>query len=254
MSDDLAPGALLWCAFALMSGGIVKGALGVGTPLIAIPLMVQVLPPQAAVAIMAMPSVAANIVQAAQAPRAGHILARFMPAFVALVIGGAIGVIILARIDDRALLIIVACAVIAFALLESSNRSMRIPPRYEKPAGVGFGFIAGVIGGMSSFFGPMLIIYLVALQTLRREQFIGAIGFLYLGALIPWTLALLATGILHGALIMYSLAAIAPVALGIVIGRKLRGHVGEQRFRQLMLIILLTSGVAILWRATVGAP
>ena len=240
---------LLWCAFALACGGLIKGALGVGTPLLTVPLMALVLPPQSAVALMAVPVVVANLWQAWQAPRVDRVVGRFWPAFAAILAGSWIGVAVLTHLEDKALLIIVGAAVIVFALLQGSGHKLRIPDRLEKPAGVGFGFASGVIGGISSFFGPMLIIYLVSLPNLDKERFIGAISFLYISAVLPWAITLYWVGILNGALLLYSGAAVIPVVLGMLIGRSLRKFISEHRFRHLILVILLCSGGITLGRA-----
>ncbi|MCP4387503.1 MAG: TSUP family transporter, partial [Gammaproteobacteria bacterium] len=69
MLTEYGPGIVAWCFFALCCGGFIKGALGVGTPLLTVPMMAQVLPPQMAIAIMAIPVVVANLWQFAQAER-----------------------------------------------------------------------------------------------------------------------------------------------------------------------------------------
>ena len=56
-------GVLAWCALAVACGGLIKGALGVGTPLLTVPMLAMVLPPQHAVAVMAVPVVVANLWQ-----------------------------------------------------------------------------------------------------------------------------------------------------------------------------------------------
>ncbi len=249
MTIELTIWPLLWCAFALACGGLIKGALGVGTPLLTVPLMALVLPPQTAVAVMVAPVVVANLWQAARAPRVDNVIGRFWPTFAAILAGSWVGVYILARIDAQGLLIIVGVAVIVFALLQGSSRKPRIPAALEKPAGLLFGLASGVIGGVSSFFGPMLIIYLVSLQNLGKEQFIGAISFLYIGAVVPWAVALYFVGILDRELLLHSTAAVAPVVLGMAAGRYLRKFIGEHRFRHWILVILLCSGAVILWRA-----
>ena len=240
---------LLWCAFALGCGGVIKGALGVGTPLLTVPLMALVLPPQLAVAVMAMPVVMANVWQAARAPRVGNVVSRFWPVFAAILIGSWAGVKILSHIDESALLMVVGVAVIVFALAQGSGRELRIPSLAEKPAGLAFGLASGVIGGISSFFGPMLIIYLVSLQNLSKDEFIGSISFLYLSAVLPWTAWLWYAGILDRPLLLYSTAAAAPVALGMALGQAMRRFINEARFRRLLGVILLCSGGVILGRA-----
>jgi len=228
---------------------LLKGALGVGTPLLPVPLMALVLPPQTAIVMMAMPVVAANVWQMCRAPRADRLTGRFWPAFAALLAGLWVGVGILTRIDEKGLMAVVGAAVIVFALVHGSGHKLSIPARLEKPAGLGFGFTAGVIGGVCSFFGPMLIIYLISLVDLRKEQFIGAIGFLYTGAVIPWAILLYYHGIMDNKLLLYSTAAVLPVALGMAAGTALRRFVSERRFRHLILAALVCSGGVILARA-----
>lgn len=251
MSDilDTGPWVLAWCFFALMSGGLVKGALGVGTPLLPVPLMSLVLPPQLAVAMMSMPVVVANLVQVSEAGHPGYTVRRFWPAFVFLLVGTWVGVKVLSVIDERWLLGIVGVTVIAFALLQGSNRRFHIPAALEKVAGGCFGFAAGVIGGLSAMFGPMLIIFLVSIPGLVKDRFVGSISFLYIAAVFPWTGNLLYYGILDGPTLVWSALAILPVTLGLFIGKRLRGKISEDLFRRLVIVVLICSGVTMLWRA-----
>ena len=136
MLAEYGPWIVAWCFFALCCGGFIKGALGVGTPLLTVPMMALVLPPQMAIAIMAIPVVVANLWQFAQAERSTAVVARFWPTFVAILIGTWIGVKILSVIDEQTLLILVGIAVIAFALLQGSRFRLHLPDRWVKPAGV----------------------------------------------------------------------------------------------------------------------
>lgn len=249
MFDGFDPPTVAWCFLALLCGGLIKGTLGVGTPLLTVPLMALVLPVQTAVAIMAIPVVVANIWQATQARQLAAMVGRFWPAFLAVLIGTYIGVRILSAIDERNLLLFVGIVVIAFTVLQASTYKFNLSGAVEKPAGVVFGLAGGVIGGVSSMFGPMLIIYLISLRTLSQEQFVGAISFLYISAVVPWALILYMFGILDTRIILLSTAAVVPVTLGLVIGRRLRERISEQRFHRLVLLILLASGSTMLWRA-----
>ena len=98
---------IAWCFFALTCGGFIKGALGVGTPLLTVPMMAQVLPTQMAIAIMAIPVVVANIWQFTQAERSTEVVERFWPTFIAILIGTWFGVKILATIDEGTLMFLV---------------------------------------------------------------------------------------------------------------------------------------------------
>ena len=246
---EYGPWVIAWCFFALTCGGFIKGALGVGTPLLTVPMMAQVLPPQMAIAIMAIPVVVANLWQFSQTERSNAIVGRFWPTFVAILIGTWIGVKILSTIDERTLLIVVGVAVIAFSLLQGSRFRRHLPDRLVKPAGVFFGGASGLIGGVSSFFGPMLITYLISIRGLTKNQFVSTISFLYVSAVVPWTLTLFWFGILDQRLLIYSTIATIPVTLGLLFGQRIRGHISEARFHNLIIGILVISGLSMLWRA-----
>jgi hypothetical protein len=166
-------------------------------------------------------------------------------------VGTYVGVTILATIDEQALLLVVGAVVIASAIWQGSSYRLSLKPSLERPAGVIFGLASGIVGGLSSMFGPMLIIYLVSIPDLDKERFVATISFLYIACVVPWTIMLLWFGILDQQLVVLSALAAVPVVAGLVVGEVLRKRVSDSRFQKLILIVLLLSGAAMLWRALV---
>ncbi len=249
MNLDLAPWVLAWCALAMACGGLIKGVLGIGTPLLTVPMMTLVLPAHEAIVIMAIPVVVANLWQAYDAERPVETVRRFWPALMALLAGTWIGVWILSGIEENALLTVVGIMVICFTLIQGSRRKILIPDRFEKPAGIAFCGSAGLIGGLSSMFGPMMILYLVSLPALEKSQFVNTISFLYVGAVVPWTFLLILMGVLDTRLALISGLAVIPLAAGLLIGRSIRKYVGDSIFYRLILGMLIISGGSMIWRA-----
>ncbi len=212
-------------------------------------MMTLVLPPQMAIAIMAIPVVLANLWQFAQVERSTAVIERFWPTFVAILIGTGFGVKILSGIDEKNLLILVGIAVIAFALLQGSGKRLYLADSVVKPAGVFFGGMSGLIGGLSSFFGPMLIVYMISIRDIDKNQFVSSISFLYVSAVVPWAIALYVFGILDQRLLLYSTLSTIPVTIGLLVGQRTRRHISDARFQYLIIGILLISGATMLWRA-----
>jgi len=246
---EYGPTIVTWCFFALLCGGFIKGALGVGTPLLTVPMMALVLPPQMAIAIMAIPVVVANLWQFAQAERSSAVISRLWPAFLAILVGTWVGVKILSVIDEKTLLVLVGVAVIGFALLQGSRFRLHLPDPRVRPAGVFFGGASGLIGGLSSFFGPMLIVYLISIRGLSKNQFVSSISFLYVSAVVPWAITLYLFGILDQRLLIYSALATIPVTIGLLLGQRIRQRISDARFQYLIIGILVVSGLSMLWRA-----
>ncbi len=249
MNLDLAPSVLAWCALAMACGGLIKGVLGIGTPLLTVPMMAYVLPVHEAVVIMAIPVVVANLWQAYDAKRPIETVKRFWPAFTSLFAGTWFGVWILSGIEEKVLLTIVGLMVIFFTLIQGSKRKIFIPVRYERSAGAAFCGSAGLIGGLSSMFGPMMILYLVSLPTLEKDKFVNTISFLYVGAVVPWTILLLGMGMMNARLALLSGLAVIPLLIGLLLGRSIRKHVRDSVFYRLILGVLIVSGGSMIWRA-----
>ena len=249
MIFDLTLWIIAWCALAMLCGGFIKGLLGIGTPLLTVPMMALVLPVHDAVVIMAFPVVVANLWQVYDADQPVATIKRFWPAFVALVLGTLAGVKIFTGIDETALLLIVGILVICFTILQGSSRKITIRKNLEKPAGVAFCGSAGIIGGLSSMFGPMMILYLVSLPALDKDRFVNTISFFYVGAVVPWVVIMVIAGVLDQSLAILSALAVAPLAVGLFIGRLVRKHVQEAFFYRMVLGVLIISGITMMWRA-----
>jgi len=151
-------------------------------------------------------------------------------------------------IDQRTLLLAIGGIVISSTLLQFSQPHLRLPARLEKPAGMAFGFVSGLVGGISSMFGPPLIIYLVSLR-LSKDMFVSAIGCLYLSAVVPWVAGLILFGVMDSRTLTLSAAGVVPVFTGILLGQQIRRRMSERWFRTFVLIILLAAGCTMLWRA-----
>ncbi len=249
MIFDLSPWMLAWCALAMACGGFIKGLLGIGTPLLTVPMMALVLPVHDAVVIMAFPVVVANLWQVYDADQPAATIRRFWPAFVALLVGTLAGVKIFTGIDEKTLLLLVGVLVICFTILQGSSRKITIPTRLEKPAGVAFCGSAGLIGGLSSMFGPMMILYLVSLPALDKNRFVNTISFLYVAAVVPWVVIMVIAGVLDVPLAIVSALAIMPLAVGLIVGRLVRKYVQETIFYRMILGVLICSGISLMWRA-----
>ena len=56
-------------------------------------------------------------------------------------------------------------------------------------------------------------------------------------------------GVMGAAEFGWSVAAAGPVFVGVVFGQWLRRHIDQERFRRAVLVLLLFTGLSLVWRA-----
>ncbi len=242
---ELSTGVLLWSAFALFMAGVVKGILGIGVPVVSVSLLSLVINIPTAVSLLPVPILLSNLWQSLPSGWAPRTFKRFGPLIVALVVGTFAGAQLLVIVDQRTLIGIVGTAVLAFAVSGYFPHHLRLGQRGERWLGVPVGFLAGLLGGMTTFFGPPLIMFLFALK-LDKDEFVGTISTLYLCAAVPLVVALGMVGFMGQAEYLWSAAAAAPLFLGVLVGQWLRARISQSAFRRGLLLMLLVVGVRLI--------
>ena len=242
---EFSTGVLLWSAFALFMAGVVKGILGIGVPVVSVSLLSLVINVPMAVSLLPVPILLSNLWQSLPSGWATRTFKRFGPLIVALVVGTFAGARLLVDVDQRILIGIVGTAVLVFAVSGYYPHRLHLGPRGERRLGVPVGFLAGVLGGMTTFFGPPLIMFLFALK-LDKDEFVGTISTLYLCAAVPLVVALGMVGFMGPDEYLRSTAAAAPLFLGVLVGQWLRTRISQSAFRRGLLFMLLVVGVRLI--------
>lgn len=236
---------------AIGLGGFVKGLIGLGLPLIAIPLISTVVDPRIAVAILALPMIVSNFVQARTG---GHVLEAaysFRWLLIPMIIGSVIGTMIITAIPVEAAKATVGGIVVAFALLTLSGKQPVLPAGMDKVLRPSIGLFGGVIGGMTSFFGPPVIPYLMTLQ-LNKTKFVQIMGMTFMLGSIPLLLGMMAKGFAPPNVLMVSGAGVVAVFISMHLGGLLRNRVSQALFTKIIAVFLIVIGSKMLWSSCAG--
>ena len=240
---------LPWLLFltALLAGGLVKGALGVGLPLVAVPLLSLGMPPHLAIALLVVPVLASNLWQAVEGGRLLPSLQRFGGLIAAQFVATVLTVRMTLALSASQLNAMLAGAVLLAVALMAWKPTLQISASRERSVGVGVGLLSGLLGGVSSLTGPVIITYLMALQ-LRRDEFVGSISIIYLSGALPLYGAMLLFGRLGPGELTGSLLALLPMAAGLLAGKALRQRLDDNRFRRLLLAFLVVLALLLLFK------
>ena len=187
------PGLLAVGAGMFVAGGVVKGTLGVGLPLVVVPLLTLIVPAPQAMGLLVLPVLLSNVLQALEGGRLGYAVRRFAPLIVAQLLATLLAIHFSRELSLKALDGAIALTVLSAVVLMLLQPRGEITPRHEVWAGPLVGAVAGTMAGVSSLTGPILITYLMALR-LKRDEFVGSISIIYLLGAVPMYAGMLAWG------------------------------------------------------------
>jgi uncharacterized membrane protein YfcA len=249
--DHITALTILAVAGGIVTGGVVKGTTGIGLPMVAMPIMVLAVDVPTAVALMTFPILASNIVQGVQGGRWKVVIRRFWPLSLIQPLGMVAGAMILAWANQRILTGILGGMVVFFVVAVQFQPNWHISPAKERFITPIVGALSGLSGGLSSFFGLPIAMYLLMLR-MEKDEFVSAVGVTYTFGGISLIVVLGAFGLLGQQLYLYSILSIPAVLVGVWLGNILRARLDPATFRKAVLVILFIAGLNLIRRAVMG--
>ncbi|WP_313552255.1 sulfite exporter TauE/SafE family protein [Pseudomonas sp.] len=238
---------ILFCSLVFLLAGIIKGVLGMGLPTVAVALLVLVMTPGEASALLLIPSLVTNLWQLYGGPALGQLISRLWLMMVMLCLGTLLTVRWLTESENVFIPAMLGLILIVYGCMGLC--AYRLPTVSESGGLVSgaVGFVTGLITGATSVFVVPAVPYLQAMN-LGRERLIQALGLsftvstLTLGAGLSWQGALVIDDV------KTSLLMLLPALAGLLAGQKLRTRLSETLFRRLFFIGLLLLGMFLFVR------
>ena len=238
---------LLILVLGLGVAGLVKGGTGMGLPLVATPILAGAFGPKAAVVIVTIPILAANSMLLVQGWRRLDVLRRIVPIVGASAIGTAIGVNLLALLDQRTFAILISIMVAVFLL--RGDRLIGDDPgaRRARILGPVVGFIGGVLQGTTSIASPIIGSFFHARKMDRHDYVVVLAAIFELNAIIQ-VVGYALLGLYTPVILAIGLLGLVPTLLALMAGIYFRTRLDQARFRQLIVVLLVLSTANLLWR------
>lgn len=218
-----------------------------GLPTVAIGLLGLVMPPAQAAALLVIPSFVTNVWQFAAGPRLTVLVRRLSPLLLGIGAGMFAGAGLMSSGNSRATTAALGGALVAYGLVGFSPWYVRVPRRLEPALSPVIGFITGVITAATGIFVVPAVPYLQTLE-LDREELVQALGLSFVVSTVGLALVLAYAGALHPSFAGASLLALAPTALGMLIGQRLRTRISPRVFRTCFFAGLLVLGTHLMLR------
>ena len=238
------PTIIIIIILAVLAGGLVKGTLGFGMPMVALPIIAFIIPPTTAMILLCAPIFLTNFLQIKF--RQGVSSYRFLPMFLCLIIGLIIGARLILEIDVKTITQIIAVSIIFAALVNCFGIKIKnINKNHENTITSLIGFGSGILGGLSTFYGPPMLAYLVAVD-LPKEKFVRTVSTMYFIGSFPLYWSLIYYGFATKEDLIFSLILIIPAFIAQQVGTKIRDKFNQKQFRICILITLIILGFSLL--------
>jgi uncharacterized membrane protein YfcA len=226
-------------------GGLLKGVVGMGLPLVAIPIVALVMPVAKAIPLMLASGYVMNLIQVKQTWHARTSIRPYVPALIGIAIGIAAGVHFATSAPESWVRGVLGAVVLIYVFLGVAH--IELPARFVQTRWAGFsmGGLTGLSGGMTGGFGATLAMYLLACG-LEKDRFVWLIGLLMFIGSIILSLSLAAAGNLGMDQALGTMAVLLPSWLGLTTGGYIRRKVSQQVFRNIALVALSVMGLSLL--------
>ena len=218
---------------------------GFGVALIAMALLPGLVGIQIATPLVALVAISIEVVLAVYYREALNIRAMW-PIALASILGIPIGIWALKGVNETILLTILGVVVTGYALYALLRLK---PPDLCHPLWAwGTGFVAGILGGAYNVSGPPVIIYSDCRRWPPAEFKSNMQGFFVVASSFV-VISHAVSGNLTPIIWHYYLWAIPAMVLGILAGISLDRYLDPNRFRKIVLVLLIVMGLRLIYSA-----
>lgn len=242
---------LLIAALIFFSAGLIKGTVGIGLPTVVVSMLSMFADPRWAMSVVIIPIFVTNFWQFIRADASRRQVLNYWPFVLLLVVLNYLISSYSIAVDTDQLLLALGIVVILFATTNLMRKPPALPASWDKPAQLIAGTLAGTLGGLTTIWGPPMVVYLLS-KRLEKEDFVLISGAILTAGSLPLLLSYTQAGHLPLPTVISSAALILPALLGMYFGEQLRKRVDTERFMKLLLLVFLMLGLNLIRRALTG--
>lgn len=232
-----------WAAVAAIvaAAGLAQGLSGFGFSLVSIPLLALVVPVKAAI----VGGAVLGLVQSGQVVARDHRHVEWRSAgvlVIAAIAGMPIGILVITRVPEEPLQVVIAITVLVFTAVLWRRVSL---PMDSLPAEVSVGFTSGMLSTSTGMSGPPLVIALQA-RGVEPSAFRATLAAVFVCGSAISLLLFWSRGLVTAEALRVAAAGLPGLLIGILVGELAFRRVDHDRFRRIVLLLLVVSAVLAL--------
>jgi hypothetical protein len=233
---------------SLLVAAFIKGATGLGFPLVATPAIALLLDLRTAVTVLILPNLFMDSAQVIRDGLPYDIFRRFSSVIAPTIVGVFLGTMVLVKLPLWILNLSLGITIVVFVASNMFRFDFTISPRGEKILSPIVGFISGFLNGMTNAAGPALAIYLYSLR-LDKRMFVKAIGTIFITTKLAQLVAISTWNLFNWDTIKLSIQVLLLTLAGFYVGLKAHDRINQRNFNRALLALLSLIGVILIVRA-----
>lgn len=227
------------------AAGLVHGALGLGFPMIATPLVAMLTDVRSAVLIVLAPTLAINVVNILRGGHWARSIGRFWPLAAYAGVGSVAGSQLLVVSDPAPYKLLLAAMILLYLNVSRLGLPMGWVRAHPQLASAVFGCLAGFLAGTVNVMVPVLIVFSLELG-LAPVVMIQVFNFCFLSGKLAQAAVLAHAGVLTGPVITATLPLLAVAVASLLAGMALRDRVDPETYRRWLKRVLLAIALMLI--------
>jgi uncharacterized membrane protein YfcA len=211
--------------------GFVHGALGLGFPLVATPLLALFTDIKTAIVFALLPTLTATVISIVRGGRPLEVIRQYWMLPLYMIAGSYLGARLLIVADPAPILLLLALLIIAYLNLQPlQGLAARWIGAHPTTARAAFGFVAGLFESTANVAGPVLLIFFLS-TTLPPLALVQALNLCFLVGKTTQGLTLAYAGGIPVSVWLSTLPFAAAGAAGLVAGMRVRSRIDAATYR-----------------------
>jgi uncharacterized protein len=234
---DLNTDFLIIFSLIIFISSLVHGSIGFGFPMIATPLLAIVTDMKTAILYIAIPTLLINLVSIYSEGNFLKAVKRFYPLAIIAMFGSAIGTLILIYSNTNLFKLLLAFSIFLYLFVQKFEIPIPWIEKKKRLSLIVFGFLAGIIGGLTNAMGSILIIYSLESKHTKKE-IIQSTNLCFLFGKVIQIVLFTIYGSFNTELLMVSFSSLLIVSIAMFVGLKIKNKIPQKSYKKVIKVVL----------------
>ncbi len=237
---------------AISIGAFSKGLVGLGLPMISIPILAGFIGVEHAVVVMTIPVAASNLVIVWSYRRLAEMVPGLGLALACAAAGAALGAYGLVAFDERVLLWVMTVWLAVYLIYRSVKPEFRLAGRAARIASPILATAAGIAQGATGMSAPLIATWIHSYR-LQAEAYVFGVSALFLSISGAHLIAVAGFGLFDQERALQGLLALIPVVIFVRLGMRMTRLISAKLFDRLIIGLIVVMELKLVWQLIEGA-